>query len=105
MKRFSMVSVLLLVTVFFLSSCATPKTNDDPDSITSDILRSSETAIIVSADITDGWDIKFDDTTAKLYDPQGVETGDPIAVIFCESEKDYSSKLEAAKSLADYTET
>ena len=60
--------------------------------------------IEVSTDVSDGWTAAFDSVSVRLYDPEGGEAKDPVAVGLCEGADEYAARLPAAAAFPSYTE-
>ena len=51
-----------------------------------------------------GWTAAFDSTSVRLFDPEGGEAKDPVAVGLCEGADEYTARLSAAAAFPSYTE-
>ena len=58
----------------------------------------------VSADVSGDWTAAFSSDSVRLFDPEGTETRDPVAVGLCEGEGEYAARLSEARNYPSYTE-
>ena len=91
------------VLVLSLTACGSGLRTEKTEVLTG-TCQSEGNTVEVSADVSGGWTAAFDGASVRLYDPEGGETGDPIAVGLCEGEDEYALRLSAAAAYPSYTE-
>ena len=91
------------VLVLSLTACGSGLRTEKTEVLTGTCQYQGNT-VEVSADVSGGWTAAFDGASVRLYDPEGGETGDPIAVGLCEGEDEYALRLSAAAAYPSYTE-